>query len=301
MQSCFLYFLVTAETSKEIIKMKKNINQHLHCALLTALATIFLFGAFGSTFAQKKGAITEQEVKASFIDWWTHDCDKSDECSVTFDSAIRIAPAVRHAFQIPPTTYLTYPVKVDFTTHTNKGTFHLQHMTRGIYYFYRNSFDEWEMGKENERITQEKDEHQQDGTAKVPTNNQPKTGNQPAKNETTTQNKGDTPKGDGQPKIDFSEMENYFEVVRYEYPTPPANEMFFYLKAKVETGARPQFYIQFRDKDGILIGAQNDYGNGISMTKVFYTAIGETGKASAYIPSEKEMEKVVSAKVVRIK
>ena len=91
------------------------------------------------------------------------------------------------------------------------------------------------------------------------------------------------------------------EVVRYEYPMPPANEMFFYLKAKVETGARFAFYIQFRDKDGILVGAQNDYGNGIPMTKVFYTAIGETGKASAYIPSEKEMEKVVSAKVIRIK
>ena len=281
--------------------MRNQNNQRLQTILPAAIAIIFIFGASDLAFAQKKGAISEQEVKAYFTDWWTHDCDESDECSVTFDSAVRIAPAVRHTFQIPPTTYLTYPVKVDFTTHKNGGTFHLQHMTRGVYYFYRNSFGDWEMGKEDERITQEKDEHQTGGTAKAPTNNQPKNGGQTAKNETVAQNKGDAPKGDGQPKIDFSEMENYFEVVRYEYPKPPANEMFFYLKAKVPTGERPAFYIQFRDKDGILVGAQNDYGNGISMTKVFYTAIGETGAASAYIPGEKEMERVVSAKVVRIK
>ncbi len=128
--------------------------------LPATITTIFIFGAFGSTFAQKKGAITEAEVKAYFNDWWTHDCDKSDDCSVTFDSAVRIAPAVRHTFQIPPVTYLTYPVKVDFTTHKNAGTFHLQHQTRGVYYFYRNSFGDWEMGKEDERITEEKDSHQ---------------------------------------------------------------------------------------------------------------------------------------------
>lgn len=277
--------------------MKKQNNQPLQTILLTAIGAILLLGAFGSTAsAQKKGAITEKEVKAYFVDWWTHDCDKSRECNVTFDSAVRIAPAVRHTFQIPPSTYLTYPVKVDFTTHTSGGTFHLQHMTRGVYYFYRNSFGDWEMGKENERITQEKDEHQAGGTAKVPT-----TGDAPANGKQTANNKPAAAKPVAPPVPDFSEMENYFEVVRFEYPTPPANEMFFYLKAKVETGARPAFYIQFRDKDGILVGAQNDYGNGISMTKVFYTAIGETGVASAYIPSEKEMERVVSAKVVRIK
>ncbi len=271
-------------------------------SLLLAITAVFLLGALRPSFAQKKGPITEKEVKAYFTDWWTHNCDKSDDCSVTFDSPVRIAPAVRHTFQIPPATYLTYPVKVDFTTHKNGGTYHLQHMTRGVYYFYRNSFDEWEMGKENERITQEKDEHQQGGTAKAPTTNkQPKVGAQAPKTGATDENKQDTRDENGQPKIDFSEMEDYFEVVRYEYPKPPANEMFFYLKAKVETGARPAFYIQFRDKDGILVGPQNDYGNGISMTKVFYTAIGETGQASAYIPSEKEMEKVVSAKIVKIK
>lgn len=149
--------------------MKNHNVPRLQMSVMATIAIIFIFGAFSSTFAQKKGAITEAEVKAYFTDWWTHDCDKNDDCRVTFDSAVKIAPAVRHTFQIPPTTYLSYPVKVDFTTHKNGGTFHLQHMTRGVYYFYRNSFGDWEMGKEDERIAQEKDDHQQGGTTKAPT------------------------------------------------------------------------------------------------------------------------------------
>jgi hypothetical protein len=221
---------------------------------------------------------------------------------VTFDSAVRIAPAVRHTFQIPPTTYLSYPVKVDFTTHKNGGTFHLQHMTRGVYYFYRNSFGDWEMGKENERIKEEKDEHQAGGTAKAPTagDNAPANGNQQANNKPNNK-PAVTAKSAALPVPDFSEMEDYYEVVRYEYPKAPSTEMFLYLKPKVELKQRPPFYIQFRDKDGILIGGQNEWGNGIGMTPLYSTQIGETGKAWVYIPSEKEMERVVSAKVVRIK
>ena len=94
-----------------------------------------MLGAFNSTFAQNKGAITEQEVKDSIVDGWTHSCEKSDDCSVTFDSPVKIAPAVRHTFQVPAATYLTYPVKVNYTTHWNKGTFHLTHHTNAVYYF----------------------------------------------------------------------------------------------------------------------------------------------------------------------
>lgn len=280
--------------------MKRQNNQRRQFVLPAAIAAIFLLASYGSTLAQKKGAITESEVKAYFTDWWTRDCEKSDECSVTFDSAVKIAPAVRHTFQIPPTTYLTYPVKVDFTTHKNGGTFHLQHMTRAVYYFYRNSFGDWEMGKEDERITEEKDEHQAGGTAKAPP-----AGDAPANGKPQTNNKRDGNAGraaaTAPPAPDFSEMEDYYEVVRYEYPKAPSTEMYLYLKPKVELKQRPPFYIQFRDKDGILVGAQNEYGNGIGTTPLYSTQIGETGKAWVYIPSEKEMERVVSAKVVRIK
>lgn len=196
--------------------MKNKNNQRRQFFSLATIATIFILGAFSSIFAQNKGAISEQEVKAYFNDWWTHDCEKSDDCRVTFDSAVRIAPAVQHTFQIPVATYLSYPVKVDFTTHKNGGTFHLQHMTQGVYYFYRNSFGDWEMGKENEQIKEEKDEHQDGGTTKVPVaDNQSKDGGQTnlpkTENKTTAGNGKDE---NGFPKPDFSAMEKWFEIVR---------------------------------------------------------------------------------------
>ena len=282
--------------------MKKQNNQRLQTVLLATIAAIFLLGAFDSAFAQKKGAITEQEVKAYFTDWWTHNCEKSDDCSVTFDSAVRIAPAIRHTFQIPPATYLTYPVKVDFTTHKNAGYFHLQHMTRGVYYFYRNSFGDWEMGKEDERIKEEKDEHQDGGTTKAPNpDNQTKGGGQTntpkAENKTTAVNGKDE---NGFPKPDFSAMEKWFEIVRYEYPEPPERNMTIYIKPIVDNCKRPiNFKMEFLDKDGIIVGT--DAAWICCSTQLGSTETGKVSKVTVQAPSEREMEKVVSATIVRIK
>ncbi|MEO6655748.1 MAG: hypothetical protein ABIO36_06655 [Pyrinomonadaceae bacterium] len=275
--------------------MKKHTDQPGRSVLLATITAIFLLGAFGSTFAQKKGAITEQEVKAYFTDWWTHDCDKSRECKVTFDSPVRIAPAVRHTFQIPPTTYLTYPVKVDMTTHANGGTFHLTHYTHAIYYFYRNSFGEWEMGKEDERTTQEKDEHQAGGPKTQTKNDPPKGAEQLGKDK----NPPDTDQN-GFPKPDFAELEKYYEIAKYEYKAQVGdNQLYIYVKQKTEQIPYSNWFVQFRDKDGLLITTGNPYGNGI--TRLWAAPVGELIKASVYTPTEKEMEKVVSAKLVRIK
>ena len=266
--------------------------------VLATIATIFIVGAFSSAFAQKKGAITEGEVKAYFTDWWTHDCEKGDDCSVTFDSAVRIAPAIRHTFQIPPATYLAYPVKVDFTTHKNGGTFHLQHMTRGVYYFYRNSFGDWEMGKEDERIAEEKDDHQDGGTTKAPVNNNP-TKNTPQKTE-NKQTVADGKDENGFPKPDFSAMEKWFEIVRYEYPTPPERNMTIFIKPKVDFKQRMMaFKMEFLDKDGIVVGT--DAAWICCSMQLGDTETGKVGKVTVQVPSEREMEKVVSATVIRIK
>ncbi len=279
--------------------MKNHINKQRQFLLLITIATIFLLGTFTSTFARKKGAITEAEVKAYFTDWWTHDCDKSDDCSVTFDSAVRIAPAVRHTFQIPPTNYLTYPVKVDMTTHKNAGTFHLQHLTHGVYYFYRNSFGDWEMGKEVERIKEEKDEHQDGGTAKAPVaDNQIKGGGQTTKDKPNT---AGNQAANGHPVPDFSVMEKYFEIVRYEYPEPPEREMTIYIKPKVDYRQRmTAFHMEFRDKDGVLI--QDPSVSWICCsTQLGDTETGQVGKVTVQVPSEKDIRKVVSATVTRPK
>ena len=276
--------------------MNKQNNQRQQPILLAAITTIFIFGAFGPTFAQKKGAITEAEVKAYFVDWWTHDCEKSDDCSVTFDSAVRIAPAVRHTFQIPPATYLTYPVKVDFTTHKNGGNFHLQHQTRGVYYFYRNSFGDWEMGKENERITEEKDSHQDGGTKNPPVNKGQTDNKKTDANKTTVADKD----GDTRPKPDFSAMEKWFEIIRYEYPDPPERNMTIYIKPKVDFKQRMMnFKMEFLDKDGIIVGT--DAAWICCSMQLGDTETGKVGKVTVQVPSEREMEKVVSAAVIRIK
>jgi hypothetical protein len=278
--------------------MKNQNNQRRQYCLLTIITTLFLLVAFSSAFAQKKGAITEQEVKAYFTDWWTHDCEKSDDCRVTFDSAVRIAPAVRHTFQIPPTTYLTYPVKVDFTTHKNGGTFHLQHITRGVYYFYRNSFGDWEMGKEDERIAEEKDEHQEGGTTKAPTADNP-TKNTAQKTE-TKQTVTDGKDENGFPKPDFSAMEKWFEIVRYEYPAPPERNMTIFIKPKVDIEKRMiNFKMEFLDKDGLVVGT--DAAWICCSTQLGSTETGKVTKVTVQAPSEREMEKVVSATVIRIK
>ncbi len=135
-------------------------------------------------------APTEAEVKAYFKDWWTHDCKAEEECTVTFDSPVRIAGLMQKTFQIGG-TYACYPVKVDFTTsRLSNGTISRMHVTNAVYYFHRNSFGEWEMGKENERTTDEQ-------VLKF----KPGPGNYP--------------------KPDFSGMEQWFEIVSYTYPTPP--------------------------------------------------------------------------------
>lgn len=281
--------------------MKNQLNQLRQILPAAAIATIFLLGAFGSTFAQKKGAITQEEVKEHFVHWWTHECAPKDECAVVFDGAVRIAPAVRHTFG-DTSTYLTYPVKVDFTTHYNGGWYHLRHHTRGVYYFYRNSFGDWEMGKEDERIKEEKDEHQDGGTTKAPVAaNQTKGGGQTntpkAENKTTAVNGKDE---NGFPKPDFSAMEKWFEIVRYEYPEMPERNMTIFIKPKVDFKQRMMFFkMEFLDKDGVLVGT--DLAWICCSTQLGDTETGKVGKVTVQVPSEREMEKVVSTTIVRIK
>jgi hypothetical protein len=99
------------------------------------------------------GAPTEQEVKDHIAAYWTK-CQSYEVCKVTFDGPIRINPRERHTFRNSGgITVDAYPVKVDFSSYLgNKGTDTggwVRHRG-GIYYFYRNSFGEWESAQEGE-------------------------------------------------------------------------------------------------------------------------------------------------------
>lgn len=102
-------------------------------------------------------ALTQQEVKDFITRWWTQGCRDFEECRVTFDSAVKINPLERHTFQ-NGITVDAYPVKVDFSSFSRNKNFEGAKGVRGryrggVYYFYRNSFKEWEMGQEGVEAT----------------------------------------------------------------------------------------------------------------------------------------------------
>ena len=102
-------------------------------------------------------AITEQEVKDNITQYWTRNCRNFEECRVTFDSGVRINPLERHSFH-NGITVDSYPVKVEFSSFVRNKTLEgdkgLWYRHRGgIYYFYRNSFKEWEYEEEGSTDT----------------------------------------------------------------------------------------------------------------------------------------------------
>ena len=102
---------------------------------------------------------------------------------------------------------------------------------------------------------------------------------------------------DEYPKPDFSAMEKWYQVVKYEYSDLAAErKLTVFCKPKVET--RPfSFNVQFLDKDGLVV-RETAFRNYISLQNA---RVGETVKTDVYTPSELEMEKVTIVRVIRIK
>lgn len=113
-------------------------------------------------------------------------------------------------------------------------------------------------------------------------------------------NTDDKPAPTGQPKPDFSEMEKWFDIVRYEY-SDPAGTLTFWVKPKTDTAKSLFWGMQFLDKNGDMVTPNDDrYGFGVGWRSGSGNA-GEVMKMDCYTPSESNMERVVSAKIVRIK
>ena len=104
------------------------------------------------------GPPAAQQVKDFLTHKWTSDCRSFEECRLTFDSEVSIGAAVRHQF--PNGANLTaYPVKVDFSffkrnTSINEKGFITRHRG-GVYYFYQDEFQAWQMQSENVETTQQ--------------------------------------------------------------------------------------------------------------------------------------------------
>ncbi len=105
----------------------------------------------------------------------------------------------------------------------------------------------------------------------------------------------------GMPEPDFSEMTDWFDIVRYEYPKPPDREMWIYFKPKVDGNKRPYiFYVEFRDKDGILVQTA-DASPVCCSDALMMTANGENAKVRFQLPPENIMKQITSVKIIRAK
>ena len=99
------------------------------------------------------------------------------------------------------------------------------------------------------------------------------------------------------PQPDFSAMEPWYEIVRSEYPTPPDRMMSILFKPKGET--RPwDFYVEFRDRDGVLVQSA-DLAPLTQSSDLMETKIGTTGRVKFQLPPESLMKQVTSVTVVR--
>ena len=133
------------------------------------------------------------------------------------------------------------------------------------------------------------------GAAKTAPKDKPTAQNNQPNTETQAENKDES----GYAKPDFSALEKWFEIVRYEY-VPLEKTMYVYLKPKVHYHNRPtEFQMEFRDKDGILLQDREvSYFHLMPGTNM--GAVGETVKVYVTTPTEKNLGNTTTAKVVRI-
>ena len=96
---------------------------------------------------------------------------------------------------------------------------------------------------------------------------------------------------DGFPKPDFSELEKYFEIVKYEY-NPVDGRVTFVLKAKKQTNIF-RWYLTAYDADGVKISETSFNGNVVS------PEIGEPTRIYSFAPNEREIKRVTRIAFVR--
>jgi len=100
-------------------------------------------------------------------------------------------------------------------------------------------------------------------------------------------------KKDKYPKPDFSAMEEYYEIVEYEYDFT-TNIPTFIVIAKPKQKVVPTWWeVVWRDSKGVAMTRYRIYFSDISKTK-----IGEPTRGSGYAPFKTAMPKVASVTVV---
>lgn len=96
---------------------------------------------------------------------------------------------------------------------------------------------------------------------------------------------------DGFVTPDFSEMEKYFDIVKYEY-NPLDGRVKFVVKAKRETNIF-RWYLSAYDSDGVKISDTSFNGNVVSPT------VGELTRIYTFAPNERDIGKVARIGISR--
>jgi hypothetical protein len=167
---------------------------------------------------------------------------------------------------------------------------------------YKNSFGDWKCGMTDaaSKLTSEYMPPPGSGNAAPSTKPTAQNNGQiknaaPPKTAVGTGNRD----ADGYAKPDFSAMEQWYEIVRYEY-APLEHNLYVYIKPKVDYTNRPtEFRMEFRDRDGVLL--QDITVSPIhQMPGTREGAVGETLKVYIRTPPEKLLGQVATAKLVKV-
>jgi hypothetical protein len=309
-------------------KMKNQNNQRRQFILLTTITTLFLLGAFSSTFAQsgigakygardpktcadktlpKTGAPSAAQAGQYVICGHEHVVDvlyldedvtvqvgkgrsynmKEDYNVPNIDVKVPVYP-IRGSLK----QYSCDPIRTDRSNLNRNCRIYTAPNATGL--CYKDTFGDWNCGMNDGKTGDftARDVAPPSGGATTdknkPNNDAPQTEN---KKEVTT-NKDEN----GFPKVDFSAMEKWFEVIRYEY-VPEEQKLYLYIKPKVDE-RQTQFLIEFRDKDGILLQSR-EQGEFVGIPSKYNVQTGDTVKVYTTTPREELLKQAVSAKIVR--
>jgi hypothetical protein len=169
---------------------------------------------------------------------------------------------------------------------------------------YKDSFGDWQCTmSDGTAILPVKKDVPPPGGATVkntPVDQTPAQTQQPGANAQKTENKDqENLDQNGYPKPDFSDMEKYFDIVRYEYSDSTfGNTLNVWAKPKTEVGQRGgmgSYWIQYLDKDGALVFDEQPLND----NELNLKPLGQTAKTSALAPSATKMKKVATIKIVK--
>ncbi len=312
--------------------MKKQNNQSGRIILLTSVATMFLLGASVSAFAQsgagkpfdardpqacgdlKGKAPTQAKALNSFI------CHLEEVHGLylhLIENATLQLSAGRpynrnedyNVGNIDATAPV-YPIRGSFKKYTclevtdfrkNKGiNCSITDHPKATGLCIKDTFGDWlcSMGDVNLKIIDMEAPPPGGSSGNAPKTENPNTAPKTApKNDAKPEEKtGGDQADNGFPKPDFSEVEKYVDVIRYEYGDNVTDHN-LYIVVKSKANNLPEFCAQFLDKDGIMIDASDSCGTGIHMGYLSPQA-GQKAKFDVNMPYGNHMKRVVSVRIV---